>query len=134
MEPSGSLPCAQQPAASPYAEPGESSQHLSTMFLQVTSKYYPPTQDYIFRVVSSLQASQTKFCMHSSSTCPAHLILLDLINSILFHRGTPLPLSYFLQPPITSYLLGSNILLTILLSDTHNLCETPSFICTQNNR
>jgi hypothetical protein len=61
------------------------------------------------------------------ATCPAHLILLALITlTILGEEYKPCSSSVcsFLQPPVTSSLLGSNILLSTLFSNTLNLCSS----------
>jgi hypothetical protein len=56
------------------------------------------------------------------ATCPAHLILLALITlTILGEEYKPCS---FLQPPVTSSLLGPNILLSTLFSNTLNLCPS----------
>jgi hypothetical protein len=58
------------------------------------------------------------------ATCPAHLILLALITlTILGEEYKPCSSSLlsFLQPPVTSSLLGPNILLSTLFSNTLNL-------------
>jgi hypothetical protein len=61
------------------------------------------------------------------ATCPAHLILLALITlTILGEEYKPCSflLYSYLQPPVTSSLLGQNILLSSLFSNTLNLCSS----------
>jgi hypothetical protein len=53
-------------------------------------------------------------------TCPVKLVPLDLITLILFNYWSPSACS-LLQPPTTSSLLGPNILLSTLFSNTLNL-------------
>jgi hypothetical protein len=48
------------------------------------------------------------------ATCPAHLIRLDLTCLMIFHS------------PVTSSLLGPNILLRTLFSNTLSLCSSLS--------
>jgi len=78
---------------------------------------------------------------HRCATCPARLILLDLITQTILgeeHRSLRSSLCSFLHSPVTSSLLGPNILLGALFSNAFSLCpsqcERPSFTPIQNNR
>ena len=58
------------------------------------------------------------------ATCPAHLDLLDFITRTILgedYRSLSSSLCSFLHSPVTSSLLGPNILLSTLFSDTLNL-------------
>jgi hypothetical protein len=59
--------------------------------------------------------------------CPAYVILPDLIIPILCgeeHKLQSQSLCSILQPPIISFFFGPNILLSILFSNTLNLCSS----------
>jgi hypothetical protein len=61
------------------------------------------------------------------ATCPAHLILLALITLTIMgeeYKSCSSSLCSFLQPHVTSSLLGPNILLSTLFSNTLNLCSS----------
>ena len=65
---------------------------------------------------------------HIRITCSAHLILLDFITqTILGEESTSLSttLCSFLHSPVTSSLLGPNILLNTLFSNTFSLRSSP---------
>ena len=58
---------------------------------------------------------------------PTYLILLDLITRIVFgeeYRSVSSSLCSILHSPVTSSLLGPNILLSTLFSNTINLCSS----------
>jgi hypothetical protein len=74
-------------------------------------------------------------------TCPSYLILLDLITRVMFDecRSLSSSLCSFLHYPITSILLGSNILLSTLFSKHPQPTffpqyERPRFTPMQHNR
>ena len=70
-------------------------------------------------------------CTHLPSairaTCPAHLTLLDFITRTILgeqYRSLSSSLCNFLHSPVTSSLLGPNILLSTLFSKTLSLCSS----------
>ena len=128
MEPESLLPHSQVPATCPYPVPYRFSPYSHITLPEDPSQYYPPIYPWVFQVVSFLQVSSPKPCVRLCSptlraTCPAHLIL-DLITRIIFgeqYRSLSFPLCSFLHTPVTSSLLGPNILLNTLFSNTLSL-------------
>jgi len=61
------------------------------------------------------------------ATCCAHLVILELIPRVMFgeqYRSLSFSLCNFLHSPVTSSLLGPNILLNTLFSNTLNLSSS----------
>jgi len=121
MEAEVSLPRLQQPATCLYREPDQPSPYPHTPFREALFNIILPSTPGSFERSFSLR------CPHQNpvntsplpihTTCPAHLIILDLITRILFGEDNRsysyLLCTSFLQSPVTSSLLGPNILLSI---------------------
>ena len=85
--------------------------------------------------------TKTLYAPLLQATCPAHLILLDLVAKIIFVEGDiwqSSSLCNLLHFPVNSSLLGPNVPQHPILKHTQPMflpqCDTPSFTPMQNNR
>ena len=118
METEGSLPHSQEPTISPYCEPDQSipCPHLTSWrsILILSSHLRMGLPSALFRLGLPSKSLYAPLFFPIYATCLAHIILLNLITRIIFgekYRSFSSSLYSFLHPPVTSSLLGPNILL-----------------------
>ena len=126
MEPGSSLPYAQVPATSPCPEPAQSRpyplHHTSWRSILILSSHLslaPPSDP--FPSDFSTKTLYTPLLSPIRATCPAHLILLDLITQTILgeqNRSLSSSLCSFLHSSLTSSILGLNIFLATQFSYT----------------
>jgi len=130
MKLESSLPRSQQPATCPCLQPDQSSSFPTSHFLQTRFNIiYPSTSWFTERFFPSRFPTKTLYAPlvpHPPvrATCPANLILLDLLTRIMFgeeYRSRSSSICNFLYSPTTSSLLHPNILLNTLFSNTLSL-------------
>ena len=131
MEPDGSLPHSQVTANCPYPEPDQScpSPHAISLrsILILSSHLSLGLPNGLFPPVFPTKTLYTPVLSTIHAACPAHLILFDFITRTKFgeeYRSLSPSFYSFLHSPVTSSLLGPNILLSALFSNTLSLCSS----------
>ena len=126
MEPEGSLPHSQVTATCPYPEPDLSCPY--SHFLKIHFNFIPHLHlglpSGLFPSGFPTKTLYTPLPSPIRATCPAYLILLDFITRTISgeqYRSLSSSLCSFLHSPVTSSLLGPNILLNTLFSCTLSL-------------
>ena len=128
MEPKGSLPHLQVPAMCPILSHLDPVHTTTSNFLKIHLNVILPFRPGSSKWALSLRIPPPKTCIHLISpvhaTFRAHLILLDVITWIILgeeYRSLSSSLCSFLHSPVLSSLLGPNILLSTLFSNTLSL-------------
>jgi len=124
MQPEGSLPHLQVPATCPNLNlinpVHASTSHYLKIYLSMILQSMPGS----FRLSFSIRLL-SPFLIRA--TCPAHLFHLDLITRTILDeecRSLSSSLCSVLYSPVTSSLLGPNILLSTLFSNTLSLLSS----------
>jgi len=129
MEPERSLRHSQVPATSPYPDPDSIHWMLppTTSWASILILFFHrclclPSGQFPSRFPTTIP--EKAFPLPILATWPTHLILLDLITRKILgeqYRSPSSSICSFPHSPITSSLLGQNILLNTLLSNTLSL-------------
>ena len=128
MEPEGSLSHLQVPTTYSYSEPDQSSpcppSHFLKIHLNIIPHLYLGLPSGLFPSGFPTKTRHTPLLSPIPVTCPAHLILLYLITQTMLgeeYKSLRHTWCSFLHSPVTLSLLGSNILLSTLFSNTLSL-------------
>ena len=139
MEPDFSLLYSLEPATQPPSESDQCSPCPSSHFLKIRCNITLPSTPGSSKWTPSIRLPHQMPVCNSplTHTCymPPHLILPDLIARIILgegYRSLSSSLCSFLHSPVTSFLLGSDILLSTLFSNTLSL-RSPLIVSDHNS-
>ena len=125
MEPESSILHLQVSAIYRSSQADRSSPCPHSYFLEDPSQYSPPIYTWVFQAVSSLrfphQTLYTPLLFPIRATCAKYLILLVLITRKILgeeYKSLDSSLFSFKYFPLTFFLLGPNIILNPLFSNT----------------
>jgi hypothetical protein len=90
--------------------------HILQIHLNIILTSTPRSSEWSFPFRLSIQNFVHISNLPHTAICPAHIIILDLIITVFGeeYKLWSSSLCSFLQPPVTSFLLGPNILLSSL--------------------
>ena len=128
MEPEGSLPLSRVPATCNYPETDRSSPcspyHFLSIHLNISCHLRLGLPSGLFPSGFPTKILHSNFLFPIRATCPANFVLFDLITRTILveqYRSLNSSLFSFLHSPVASSLLGPNILLSTLFSNTFSL-------------
>ena len=115
MELKDLIPHSQVPATCPYPGPAEFSPYPHIPLPEIHLNIILPSAYWVSSAFPS-KTLYTPLLSPTRATCPSHLILLDFITRTMMgeeYRSLSSSLCSFLQSPVTSALIGPNILNTL---------------------
>ena len=132
MKTEGLLPHSQEPVTCPYPESDQSSpclpSHFLNIYFNITSHLRLCLPSGIFPAGFPTKTLCTSLLFPMPAASPVHLIFLGLITRVIFGecKSQISSLCTILHYPVSSSLLGPNILPSTLFSDTFSLCSSLS--------
>ena len=119
------------PVIFPYPEPDQYTRRVPFYFLKIHLNIILPSKPG-FSEMSLFLTFPHQNPVHAtplliSATCPAHLILLDFLTRTILeeeYRSLSSSLFCFLNSPVTSFLLGLNILLSTIFTNILSLSSS----------